>query len=88
MKDYFLMPDYIFIVIHYTDPSRMYNTRNDASSAVVSRQQSIGDTYDQLMKLAKVCIEYEKMCTYMYACMYISMYLCTYVGRYVHTYTV
>lgn len=37
-----------------TDPSRMYNTRSDASSAVVSRQQSISDTYDQLMKLAKV----------------------------------
>ena len=33
----------------------MYNTRSDASSAVVSRQQSISDTYEQLMKLAKVC---------------------------------
>lgn len=32
----------------------MYNTRSDASSAVVSRQQSISDTYEQLMKLAKV----------------------------------
>ena len=55
---------------HYTDPSRMYNTRSDASSAVVSRQQSISDTYEQLMKLAKVHYSiivqlfYYVLCTY------------------------
>jgi len=33
----------------------MYATRSDASSAVVSRQQTISDAYDKLLKLAEVC---------------------------------
>ena len=59
---------------HYTDPSRMYNTRSDASSAVVSRQQSISDTYEQLMKLAKVCYSITVKLFYyvLYMCMYVA----------------
>ena len=38
----------------YTDPSRMYATRSDASSGVVSRQQTINGSYDKLLTLAKV----------------------------------
>ena len=40
----------------YTDPSRMYTTRSDASGAVVTHQQTINDTYDKMLKLAEVCI--------------------------------
>ena len=38
----------------YTDPSRMYATRSDASSGVVGRQQTINGNYNKLLTLAKV----------------------------------
>ena len=47
---------FVSVYVQYTDPSRMYTTRSDASSGVVSRQQGINDTYDMLLTLAKVCV--------------------------------
>ena len=67
---------HILNVMHYSDPSRMYTTRSDASSAVVSRQQSISDTYEQLMKLAKVCRSIRMLRIFIFLC----LCQCTYVA--------
>ena len=62
---------FVSVYVQYTDPSRMYTTRSDASSGVVSRQQGINDTYDMLLTLAKVCVSiHQSMCICTYPCTY------------------